>query len=150
MPQNTSDSPPAFGAKQRRPTRWSFLLGLLAVALIHPVHAGDLYIVCSPGVTLTLADARDVYLGEKQFAGSVKLLPADNSAAQADFLAKVMKMDEIKYTTAWTKKSFRDGSSQPAVKGTDGEIIEYLKHTGGGCGYLNSAPPDGLTLVGKL
>jgi hypothetical protein len=127
------------------------LLGaLLMVAAVPRAHAGDLYIACSAGVTLTMADIRDVFLGEKQFAGSVKLLPVDNGAAQADFLDKVMKMDSTKYTTAWTKKSFRDGSAQPSVKSGDGEVVEFLKHSPGGCGYLGSAPPAGLTLVGKI
>jgi hypothetical protein len=127
------------------------LLAILLVAGWAPLaHAGDIYVVCSAGVTLTMADIRDVFLGEKQFAGPVKLMPVDNSAAQGDFLSKAMKMDAVKYTTAWTKKSFRDGSTPPAVKGADGEVVEYLKHTPGGCGYLGSAPPAGLTLIGKL
>lgn len=112
--------------------------------------AGDIYIACSAGVTLTMADVRDVFIGEKQFAGPVKLLPVDNTAAQADFLARVLKMDGTKYTTTWTKKSFRDGSTPPSTKSSDAEVIEYLKHTPGGCGYLGSAPPAGLTLIGKL
>jgi hypothetical protein len=115
-----------------------------------PAHAGDLYIACSAGVTLTLADVRDVFLGEKQFAGPVKLQPVDNNAEQAEFLAKVLKMDWTKYTTTWSKKSFRDGATPPSTKSGDAEIIEYLKHTPGGCGYLGSAPPAGLTLVGKF
>ena len=112
--------------------------------------AGDLYIACSAGVTLTMADMRDVFLGEKQFAGPVKLLPVDNSAAQQDFLAKLLKMEGTKYTTTWTKKSFRDGATPPSTKSGDTEVIEYLKHTPGGCGYLGSAPPAGLTLIGKI
>ena len=123
---------------------------LLFAGWVPLAHAGDLYIACSAGETLTMAEVRDVFLGEKQFAGPVKLLPVDNSAAQADFLGKVMKMDAVKYATTWTKKSFRDGSTAPSVKGGDAEIVEYLKHTAGGCGYLASAPPPGLTLVGKL
>jgi hypothetical protein len=115
-----------------------------------PAQAGDLYIACSAGVTLTLADVRDVFLGEKQFAGPVKLQPVDNNAEQAEFLAKVLKMDWTKYTTTWSKKSFRDGATPPSTKSGDAEIIEYLKHTPGGCGYLGSAPPAGLTLVGKF
>ena len=127
------------------------LLGALLMAVAAPrAHAGDLYIACSAGVTLTMADVRDVFLGEKQFVGSVKLLPVDNSVAQADFLDKVMKMDSTKYNTAWTKKSFRDGSTPPSVKSGDGEVVEFLKHSPGGCGYLGSAPPAGLILVGKI
>jgi hypothetical protein len=127
------------------------LLGALLMAAAAPrAHAGDVYIACSAGVTLTMADVRDVFLGEKQFVGSVKLLPVDNSVAQVDFLDKVMKMDSTKYTTAWTKKSFRDGSTPPSIKSGDGEVVEFLKHTPGGCGYMSSAPPAGLTLVGKI
>jgi hypothetical protein len=123
---------------------------LLMASSVPRAHAGDVYIACSAGVTLTMADVRDVFLGEKQFSGSVKLLPVDNGVLQADFLDKVMKMDATKYTTAWTKKSFRDGSTPPSVKSGDGEVVEFLKHSPGGCGYLGSAPPAGLTLVGKL
>ena len=61
-----------------------------------------------------------------------------------------MKMDATKYTTAWTKKSFRDGSTPPSVKSGDGEVVEFLKHTPGGCGYLGAPPPAGLTLIGKI
>jgi hypothetical protein len=113
-------------------------------------RAGDVYITCSAGVTLTMADMRDVFLGEKQFAGPVKLMPVDNGAAQADFLAKLLKMELTKYTTTWTKKSFRDGATPPSTKSGDAEVIEYLKHSPGGCSYLSSAPPAGLTLIGKL
>ena len=134
---------------------WPMLLPILGTLLMAAAwapraHAGDVYIACSAGVTLSMTDIRDVFLGEKQFAGPVKLLPVDNGAAQTDFLEKVMKMDATKYTTAWTKKSFRDGSTPPSVKGGDGEVVEFLKHTPGGCGYLGAPPPAGLTLIGKI
>ncbi|HSY96703.1 MAG TPA: hypothetical protein VK793_13865 [Steroidobacteraceae bacterium] len=134
---------------------WPMLLPILGTLLMAAAwapraHAGDVYIACSAGVTLSMTDIRDVFLGEKQFAGPVKLLPVDNGAAQTDFLEKVMKMDAIKYTTAWTKKSFRDGSTPPSVKSGDGEVVEFLKHTPGGCGYLGAPPPAGLTLIGKI
>ncbi len=125
-------------------------VALLFAAWTPAVHAGALYIACSAGVSLTMADIRDVFLGEKQFAGPIKLAPVDNGAAQADFLDKVMKMNATKYNTGWTKRSFRDGAAQPPVEGGDGEVIEYLKHTPNGCGYLSSPPPAGLSLIGKL
>jgi hypothetical protein len=126
-------------------------LAILWLAALGPaVHADELYVVCGASVTLAMADIRDVFLGEKQFAGPIKLVPVDNSAMQPDFLAKVMKMDAGKYTTAWTKKSFRDGFTPPSVKGADGEVVEFLKHTPGACGYLGSPPPPGLMLIGKL
>lgn len=139
---------------QRMPN-WRLRIGAAVLLLAGAVaswkaHAGDIYVACAPGVTISMAEVRDVFLGEKQFAGSAKLAPVDNSAVQTEFLDKVMKMDAGKYTAAWTKKSFRDGSTPPPVKGSDGEVVEFLKHTAGACGYLGSAPPAGLSAIGKL
>jgi hypothetical protein len=125
-------------------TRWLLLLLLLAVQV---VHAADVYVICNSGVTLAPADVRDVFMGEKQFIGSVKLLPADNSAAQSAFLSKVLKMDAGKYSVAWTKKSFREGANPPPVKGSDAEALEYVKRTPGACSYVATQPPAGVLTV---
>jgi hypothetical protein len=113
-------------------------------------YAADIYVICSNGVSVTSADVRDIFVGEKQFAGGVKLVPADNSSLQADFLQKVLKMNSAKYAALWTKKSFRDGVNPPSVKSSDAEILEYVKHAPGACGYISSAPPGGVTLAGKF
>ena len=112
--------------------------------------AGDLFVICNSGVTLQPAEARDVFIGEKNFVGSVKLAPADNSAAQAAFLEKVLKLDAAKYSSVWTKKSFRDGATPPPVKASDAEALAYVKQTPGGCSYVTSAPAGGVTVVGKF
>ena len=123
-------------------TRW--LLVLLAFQL---AQAADLYVICNSGVTLAPADVRDVFMGEKQFAGSVKLLPGDNAAAQGAFLSKVLNMDAAKYSVAWTKKSFREGANPPPVKGSDAEALEYVKRTPGACSYVATQPPPGVVTV---
>lgn len=123
-------------------TRW-----LLMILALQAAQAADLYVICSPGVTLAPADVRDVFMGEKQFAGSVKLLPADNSAAQGIFLSKVLNMDAGKYSVAWTKKSFREGANPPPVKGSDAEALEYVKRTPGACSYVATQPPAGVVTV---
>jgi hypothetical protein len=123
-------------------TRWLLLLLACQVA-----QAADLYVICNSGVTLAPADLRDVFMGEKQFAGSVKLLPADNAAAQGTFLSKVLKMEAGKYSVAWTKKSFRDGANPPPVKGSDAEALEYVKRTPGACSYVAAQPPPGVVTV---
>jgi hypothetical protein len=110
--------------------------------------AGDIYVIANGGVKLGMEEMRDVFLGEKQFVDSLKLLPVDNSAAQADFLAKVLKMEAGKYSTAWIKKAFRDGLSAPAVKSGDAEVVEFVKRTPGAVGYV-SASPSGVNVIGK-
>ena len=123
---------------------------LAALACTPAAQAGELYVFCNSGVTLQAGDLRDVFMGEKQFAGAVKLQPADNSASQAAFLDKILKMDAGKYATTWTKKSFRDGVNPPPTKGTDAEAVEYAKRTPGGCSYSGSEPGGGVTVVAKL
>ena len=119
------------------------------VALVSTAAAADLYVISNSGTTVSAADVREIFLGEKQFAGSTKLVPVDNAASQEQFLAKVMKMEAAKYTASWTKKSFRDGVSPPPIKGSDAETIEYVKQTAGAVGYVGSSAA-GVNVVGKF
>jgi hypothetical protein len=112
-------------------------------------RAADLYVIANSGTTVSPSDVREIFLGEKQFAGSVKLVPVDNASAQEQFLAKVMKMEAAKYTSSWTKKSFRDGVSPPAVKGSDADTVEFVKQTAGAVSYVGTQPA-GVNVVGKF
>ena len=125
------------------------ILAAAGVLMTTAARAGDVYVIANSGVTITADDVRDIFLGGKQLAGSVKLVPVDNAAMKAQFLEKVMKMEAAKYTSAWTKKSFRDGVSPPPVKGSDAETIEFVRQTAGSVGYVGSAP-TGVTVVGKF
>jgi hypothetical protein len=98
-------------------------------------------------VTLNADEVRDVFLGEKQIAGSVKLVPVDNAAAQPAFLSRIIKLDPAKYAAAWAKKSFRDGLTPPSIKATDAEVVDFVKHVPGAVGYVTSAGADGVNVI---
>ena len=124
----------------------ALLSGAAAPAL--PVRAaGELFVIAHPAAGLSPESIRDVYIGEKQFSGAVKLVPMDNAAAQADFLAKVMKLEAARYESLWVKKSFRDALNPPLLKGSDREIIDLVRKMPGAVGYLGSSPPEGVLLV---
>lgn len=110
--------------------------------------AADLFVICNTRVSISASEVRDMFLGEKQFAGAVKLVPIDNSAAQAAFLDKVLQMNAAKYSTTWTKKSFRDGVNPPLVAGSDAEALAYVKRTPGACSYVTTPVPD-VVVVSK-
>ena len=112
--------------------------------------AADLYVICNSRVPLTAGDVRDLFLGEKQFAGAVKLVPVDNSAAQIMFLEKLLKMNVAKYSTTWTKKSFRDGINPPLVTGSDAEALAYVRRTPGACSYVATPTPADVVVVSRL
>ena len=110
--------------------------------------AADLYVIAHPSTVIAADDVKDVYVGEKQFAGNVKLVPTDNPVAQALFLDRVLRMDGGRYNTVWIKKGFRDGILAPAQKSSDSAVIEFVRSTPGAVGYVTS-PPASVTIVQK-
>lgn len=124
------------------------LIGLVLQANSALLRA-EVLVIAHPSVDLSLADVRDVYLGEKQFYQSVKLLPVENAAVQKEFLEKVVKLNSNVYGTVWTKKAFRDGLNAPPSKGSDLEVANYVRSTPGAVGYV-SAPAAGVKVLGKI
>lgn len=124
----------------------SLLAGLVMLPLA--ALAQQVVVIANSGTQISGADVVEVFLGEKQFAGSTKLVPVDNGPLQDAFLGKVLKMDSGKYNGKWAKKSFRDGLNPPPVKSGDAEVIEYVKRTPGAVGYVGSSP-GGVSIVQK-
>jgi hypothetical protein len=119
---------------------------LLALAAAAPAAAQ--YVITNAATTLSPGELRDVYLGEKQFAGGIRLAPVDNLAAQEEFLARVLNLDKAKYGAIWTKKAFRDGLVQPPARSGDLEVLEFVRRTPGAVGYVRAAP-SGVNVVQK-
>lgn len=113
--------------------RWCSALASL-LSLVAGAQAGE--VVAHPSVTLTADEVKEAFLGDKQLTGGVKLMPVDNAAGQADFMAKVLQTDAGKYAARWTKRAFREGMTAPPVKGSDAEVLAYIKGTPGAVGYI--------------
>ena len=107
-------------------------------------------VIANNDVSLTSAEVKDVFTGEKQSAGNVKLTLVDNQVAIADFVSKVLGMESGKYTAMWAKKSFRDGVPLPKTKSSDSEVSDFVKSTSGAIGYVSGATPSGLKEISKF
>ena len=118
------------------------LLACAVLLVAVPARASELFIVGNGLGSMSAEDIKEVFLGEVQFAGSLRLLPVDNAGAQADFQARVLKISATRYTASWTKKAFRDGLNAPALKGSDAEVISFVKAHPGAIGYVSAAPAD--------
>lgn len=121
----------------------------LAFLVCQVANAGDIVVISNSEITISADELEDIYTGEKQFAGSTRLVPVDNAALQEGFLAKLMQMNTEKYNRIWTKKLFRDGLAQPAMKSGDAEVIAYVKRTPGAIGYVSITPP-GVKVIHKV
>ena len=137
-------------ASNRGRTHRLWLLGAVLCTCTSAAVTSDLYVVCNSNVSLQPGDVREVFIGEKSFAGTVRLTPADNLAAQATFLGRVVKFTADKYANLWTKKAFRDGASPPLVMVNDTEAIAYVRQTPGACSYVEAVPPAGVAVVAKF
>ncbi|RTL31925.1 MAG: phosphate ABC transporter substrate-binding protein [Burkholderiales bacterium] len=126
------------------------VLTTLLTATCMLAHAAGAVVITHPGTQLQASDVNEVFLGNKQFVGSVKLVPVDNAQTQAAFLSDVLKIDANKYHHVWARKAFQDGVAPPPVKGTDAEVLEYVKRTPGAVGYVSTDPGKGaVNVVGK-
>ncbi|HJW24777.1 MAG TPA: phosphate ABC transporter substrate-binding protein [Rhodocyclaceae bacterium] len=126
----------------------SLLAAGLLILGVAPAALAEVVVIANPATQVAATDVEEIFLGEKQFAGSTKLVPVDNGPQQEAFLGKVLKLDSNKYNSKWAKKSFREGLNPPAVKSGDAEVIDYVKRTPGAIGYVASAP-TGVTVVQK-
>jgi hypothetical protein len=130
-----------------------FLIALLALAPPGSINTAALsegiYVIGHSGLHLTAADVREVYLGEKELALGVRLSPVDNVSVQKQFLATFLKLEVRKYNILWAKKGFRDALNPPLVRANDAEVIQAVRSTPGGIGYVSS-PPAGVDIIVKL
>jgi len=110
--------------------------------------SADLYVIANKATPITAEEIKDAFLGEKQFSGSLRLIPVDNAALQEEFIVKALKMDINQYNNFWTKKSFREGINPPAGRSGDAEVTEFVRRTPGAIGYVKSAP-RGVIVIRK-
>jgi ABC-type phosphate transport system substrate-binding protein len=125
-------------------TRLAPVVILVALLCAGRSHAGE--VIVNDSVNLTADEIRDVFLGEKQLSEGVRLVPVDNSEIQTEFLSKILQTDSQKYYARWTRKSFREGLTAPAVKGSDAEVIAFVKSTRGAIGYVRK-PSVGVKVL---
>lgn len=123
------------------------LLCVVAQFVHGTAQAGEL--IAHPSVTLSAGDIRDVYLGEKQFDGRLRLAPVDNAAAQEEFLAAILQTNRRNYEARWARKIYREGLRAPPVKDNDAEVQSFVRSTPGAVGYLSGGAGAGVVVLDR-
>ena len=95
-----------------------------------------LVFICNSGLSLSEADVKAAMMGERP---AVKVV--DNGPLKNDMLTYLGVTDK-RYSSVWQIKSFREGATIPAVKSSDSEVVDFVKNTSGGLGYVSSKPSD--------
>src|SRR2546423_15706556 len=89
----------------------------------------DIYVIAGPDVKLSPGDVRDLYLGDKEFSGDLRLVPVDNQAALAEVVVKALGMNPQRYNTLWVKKAFPDALHSPAAETGAFQGLGFVKRT---------------------
>ena len=124
------------------------LLGIFPRATSIEAQSVTIYVVAAQGLPLTGSDVKEIFLGDKTFSGSTKLVPVDNAGVRDAFLNKALGLSAGKYESIWTKKAFRDALNPPKLLMSDAEVIDYVKRTPAAVGYVGSAP-SGVNVIQK-
>ena len=95
-------------------------------------------------------DVRDVYLGERQLSGDLRLVPVDNLVAQEEFLAAILQTNLRSYQARWTRKTFREGVRAPLIKGSDAEVSSFVRATPGAIGYVSGSAGSGVIVLARF
>lgn len=121
------------------------LICAAAQFVLGAAQAGE--VIAHPSVTLSANDIRDVYLGEKEFDGRLRIAPVDNAAAQEEFLAAVLQTNHRNYVARWARKTYREGLRAPPVMGGDAEVQRFVRSTPGAVGYLSGSAGAGVLVL---
>ena len=126
-----------------------YIFLFVGLFLIEARVFADVTIITNNEIDVSKDDIDDIFSGDKLTVGAIKLNLVENRAIIDEFCKKVMKMDSSKYMSQWAKKSFRDGVSIPKMKNSDTEVLDYVKSTPGGVGYISGGAPAGVKAVAK-
>lgn len=98
-------------------------------------------VIANKDLDLKPGDVSNLFVGDTEIVNGVKVQLVDNTSAK-DAFGAWLSGSAGAYAKKRATKSFRNGN--PAVeKGTDAEVIQFVKTTPGGVGYLiESAPAD--------
>jgi ABC-type phosphate transport system substrate-binding protein len=123
-------------------------IGTALVALSCIVARADIYVISHPDLNISSDQIKDIYTGEKQFAGNTRLTPVDNSTVQSVFFKIALKLDVARYNTLWIGRSFRAGHNPPTVYPSDTAVINFVRSAPGAVGYVTTQPV-GVNIVHK-
>lgn len=91
-------------------------------------------------------EIKQIYLGEKQYEGSLKIIPIDQKDSlpiKQKFIEKVLSTNPETYKGYWIKRFFKAGDVPPVIKASSEEIIDAVIQNPGNVGYVWAGEANG-------
>jgi ABC-type phosphate transport system substrate-binding protein len=126
-----------------------FFRGVLAATTIllaaTRANAQDFKIIAHPGVAasdVSAAELSKIFLKQSnKFADGASAVPVDqakSAAVRAAFSQKVLGKSVGAVDTYWQQQIFSGKDVPPASKGSDDEVVAFVKATPGAVGYVSA------------
>lgn len=120
-----------------------FILFIIALFLHTSVWA-DIYIIAhkqNPIKQLSLSQLKELYLGNRQFIGEIRILPLDQDIQESTrnkFYSQVIEIEQSQLISHWSKLIFTGKGQAPKSLLSDNSIIEFVSANPNTIGYINS------------
>jgi ABC-type phosphate transport system substrate-binding protein len=88
--------------------------------------------------SISTITVREIYLGEIRFLRGTPIVPLHypEGPVKERFLEEFIHHSPRAYKLHWTKKVFQEGLSLPLIQSSPSEIIDRIRKTPGGIGYV--------------
>jgi len=100
-----------------------------------------------PLARISTTELADIYRGQEEVVGGVRLKPidqSDNQEIRSAFLGKVMRMSHEAYINYWNHRLFQEGGIPPLLKNNAAEVIQAVREKEGAIGYIWDSEAKGV------
>ena len=131
------------------------ILLLLAVASIFALSArAEVIVIANPSVALAALEKkelRNVFTGESlalHDGSHVMPVLLKECSTHTEFLTTYLGKSETTFRAAWRSLVFSGDTMMPKTFDTEPAVVNYVAHTAGTIGYINSKTPhDGVKIL---
>lgn len=119
-----------------------FLLISLTLFSLH--SWADIYVIAhkqSPINAVSLAELKELYLGNRQHIQNVRVLPLDQDNQEIirqNFYDQVINIDQSQLISHWSKLIFTGKGQSPKSLLADDSILQFVSANPSTIGYINS------------
>jgi len=130
------------------------LLLLTAASILAVPAQAEVIVIANPSVSLTIVwktELRNVFTGESlvlRDGSHVAPVLLKEGATHTEFLTTYLGKSESTFRATWRSLVFSGDTMMPKTFDTEPDIVNYVAHTAGTVGYINSKTPhDGVKVL---
>ncbi len=125
------------------------------VGTAHVVHAGSFKVIVNNSnsvSSMTRDQITAIFLKKNtSWKSGIKIVPVDlpkSSATRESFSKEVLGKNISSVNSYWQQRIFSGRGVPPLKKGSDGEVVAYVKSNSGAIGYVSSsASTEGVKVI---